>query len=359
MGHNVYVLQPPSCNMKETNFQEINIETPKNLHLIDMQLNPLIWNYRFPLNKLVKKGYYSVASRDKVKEIVKKYQIDILFLYNIPQYPIINGNPCITVFDFADDYLAMLKHELGLINNSYILKCAQLILDKMILRSDLTLAVSNVLSDSINKNGKKKVEVLPNGASLDDFILKNEFKKKEIFKSPVVGFIGAFEYFIDFDLILKIAQKLPTITFLLVGGGRDFETVKAKAEGLKNVIFTGAVPHSEIAYYINEMDICLNVFKDMSVSHAACPIKLFEYLLMKKPVISNRLREVELIDRNFIFYADSVDEFIETINLLLMNQGLAFEYAKRGYEITIKEYTWKSIAERLIHLLEELKVKKC
>lgn len=353
-GHNVYVLQPPSMNLKETNFQEIEIDVPENLHLMEMKLNSAIWNKRFPLNKLVKKGYYAIASKGKVKDLIKEYNIDAIMLYNIPQYPLLDGNACLTIFDFADDYMDMLKYELGAMGNPYILRYAYSILEKMIDRSDLTLTVSNVLAESMRRAGKKNIEVLPNGASPRDFVLKDNVKMKGVYKKPVIGFIGAFEYFINFDLMLTIAEKLPQITFLMVGGGRDFEGVRNRAEidGLKNVIFTGPVPHPDIPYYINEMDICLNIFKDMPVSHGTCPLKLFEYLLMKKPVISNRLKEVELIDKNFIFYADKTEEFVSIINQILKNPELGSEYAERGYETTMKEYTWEKITDRLVGLIE-------
>lgn len=360
LGHNVYVLQPPSSNMKETNFQEIEVDTPQNLRLIDVKLNPVIWNSKLPFNKLFKKGYYAVASSKKVKELITKYQIEVLFLYNIPQFPLMNGNNCIKIFDFADDYIAMLEHELGPLSNKYILKVAKTILNKMIGRADLTLAVSNVLARTINNDERTKIKVLPNGASLEKEV-ENTIPIKSEYKKPIIGFVGAFEYFIDFDLILGIAEKLPQMTFLLVGGGRDLETVKHKAnlKGLKNVILTGPVPHNAVASYIKEMDICLNIFKDMPVSHAACPIKLFEYLLMKKPVISNSLQEVKLIDRNFIFYADTVDEFISKIQLIIENKDLASEYAARGFEITKNEYSWENIVGHFLELIEKIKHKKC
>lgn len=353
MGHNVYVLQPPSSKMKETNFQEIDIDVPKNLHLIDVKLNPLIWNIKCPLSKLIKKGYYSIACKNAVKECIKKYNIDVLFLYNIPQFPLLKENRCIKIFDFADDYLAMLKHELGPLSNPFILKLAQTTLDKMIKKSDLTLVVSTVLANKIKSN-KDNIKVLPNGAALEP-VTSGKISGVSQYQRPVIGFIGSFEYFIDFDLILGVAEKLPQATFLLVGGGRDFETVKNKIKknNLKNVVLSGPVPHNMISGYINEMDICLNVFKDTDVSHSACPIKLFEYLLMKKPVISNRLREVQLIDKGFIFYADTVEEFISQIKIILDKKTLAAEYAERGYDIAIKEYSWENIASKLLKLIEE------
>jgi glycosyltransferase involved in cell wall biosynthesis len=359
MGHQVYILQPPSSNMQETGFQEIEIETPKNLHLIDVELNLFLWNCRLPLNKLIKKGYYSLACRKAVRKIIQQYGIDVLFLYNIPQLPLMDGNSCVKVFDFADDYIAMLKHELGFLNNGCILKLAQSALDKMIKKSDLTLVVSSVLAETIKGRGGN-IKVVPNGAALEFSTLENKTAGNLEYKKPVIGFVGSFEYFIDFDLILAIAERLPAMTFLLVGGGRDLGAVKNKAleKNLENIIFTGPVAHGRIANYINKMDVCLNVFKDMAVSHAACPIKLLEYLLMKKPVISNRLKEVLLIDTGFIFYADTVEEFIAQINLALTNKTLASERASKGYDIVTKEYSWDNITFQLLNLIEELKSKK-
>src|SRR5438876_361574 len=83
-GHQVYILQPPQNDMPETNFQEIDVILPPNIHLIEVDLNRAIWNRKFPLNKLVKKGYYAVACRGKVQELIKEKKIDVVLLYNIP-----------------------------------------------------------------------------------------------------------------------------------------------------------------------------------------------------------------------------------------------------------------------------------
>ncbi|MFH1776255.1 MAG: glycosyltransferase [Candidatus Omnitrophota bacterium] len=357
MGHMVYVLQPPpSANLIETNYQEIEAALPEKLRLIDVEVNPAVWNRTFPLNKLVKKGYYTICSRKKVQEIVTQCNIDVLFLYNIPQYPLMNCCNCFKVFDYADDYRAMLEHELGRYRNRMILYLADFLLERMVKKSNMTLAISNILADNLRHTGAD-IKVLPNGADEDDFHLNPEIDLGLNYKKPVVGFLGSFEYFIDFDLILSVAGKMPEITFLLVGAGRDFTWVKQEVEKrqLGNVVLTGAVPHSQIAYYIKMMDICLNVFKKISVSHSACPLKLFEYLIMKKPVISSRLKEIEIINKNFVFYADTTEEMIETINMLLEDKPKAIEYGQRGYNATIREYTWNKIAFKLLDMITKIK----
>ncbi|MFH2138127.1 MAG: glycosyltransferase family 4 protein [Candidatus Omnitrophota bacterium] len=355
MGHDVYVLQPPPApDLIETNFQEIEVDLPPRLHLIDVEVNKFIWNRKFPFNKLLKKGYYSFCSYRTVRKIAKKNKIDVLFVYNIPQYNLLNACDCFKIFDYADDYREMLKHELGFFNNWLTLEIADLFIKGMMKRADCTLSVSHGLAELISRENTEVI-VLPNGAEEDDFEIDETHVPKVKYKTPVIGFIGSFEYFIDFELILDTAQKMPGLTFLMVGSGRDFLQVKSGAENrkLKNIVFTGSIPHSEIKYQIKQMDICLNVFKHIPVAHNACPLKLFEYLLMKKPVISSRLTEVVKINDDFIFFADTSDEMVETINMLLTNKLLAEKYAQRGYEKTMAKYTWKKIVLNFIDLLNE------
>ena len=356
MGHEIYVLQPPAMRSTETNFQEIDIETEQNFHIEDARLNTTLWNLNIPLNKLVKKGYYALAILPEVKRIVREKSIDVMLLYNIPHYSLMNIDGCKKVFDFADDYIAMLKTELGATSNPLLLTLGSRMLDNMIRKADLTTCVSNVLAEQI----RGEAVVLPNGVDLNKVLLGNGAEIRRGIKTPVVGFIGSFEYFIDFELILKAAAKMPDATFLLVGSGRQWKPVKDSVEalGLKNVILTGGVPHERVFSYIDAMDVCLNIFKKIPISHGACPIKLFEYLGMKKPVISTRLKEVELIDKRCIFYADTVDELTSEVKRILDNKTSAMEHAGRGYRMVVDEYNWDSIADKFMFLLENVPVKQ-
>lgn len=357
MGHDIYVLQPPSANSKETNFREIECDIPANIHLIDLKINQLIWNINLPFSKLLKKGYYSICCKNVIDRLVVEYDIDILFLYNIPQYFLLKHSLCFTIFDFADDYIDMLRYELGRFSSHLTIQFAEKILFDMIKTSNLTTVVSHTLADYLrNKLPDAPIIIVPNGINLAEFSLpvKEDNKENSDKKKTVVGFIGSFEYFIDFDLILDIAQRLPAIEFLLVGTGREFESVKNKAQHrkLNNVIFTGGIPHSEIMQYIAKMDICLNIFKKIPVSHAACPIKLYEYLIMKKPVISNTLQEIKRIDERFIFFSDTVDEFVDTINNIRAKKILTSQCINKGYNTVCEKYSWDKITKRFLDTIE-------
>jgi glycosyltransferase involved in cell wall biosynthesis len=357
LGHNVHIIQAPANNSRETNFQEIDVALPENLYLHEIDINPFIWNRVFPLNKIIKKGYYSFKCINKVKKMIKDYNIDVLFLYNIPQYPLMKVNSCLKVFDFADDYLAMLRHELGMFNNKLALGIGKYLLGKMVEKSDVTLVISQVLADSINGVNSGKVKVLPNGVNLNGVASGCGAEIRAKYNTPLIGFIGSFEYFIDFELILNTAERFKEYTFLLVGSGRDFAFVtnQIKYKNLKNVILTGGVPNSEIVKYIDAMDVCLNIFKKIPISHAACPIKLFEYLSMKKPVISTRLKELENIDKGFLFYADTKKEICEQIATILTNSDLTRERIEKGYNLVKAQYQWELVVKDFLKIIETKK----
>lgn len=345
MGHEVHILQPPSLESSETNYKEIEPIPQKNLFLHTIKINTKLWNFAFPFDKLVKKALFSLLAYRKAKELLADQGIDILLLYNIPQYRFSYLKGVVQVFDYADDYIDMLSRELGIFSNKIILKSADLLLQTMMKRATITTTVAHELSKMING----AVVVLPNGVNQNAFEQVPELPTRTIQNKgkPIVGFVGSFEYFIDFEVILESAEMLPDVFFLLVGTGRDWKSVSQQVEKkqLENIQLTGGVPHNQVFSYIRAMDICLNIFKPIPVSHRACPIKLFEYMSQKKPVISTRLDELENINKGFLYYADSGVELATAIQSILEDWPSAKKKALAGWQITIDSYTWEKISE--------------
>lgn len=356
-GHEVFVLQPPPLKSAETNFQEIPHVDQKNLQLMEVKTPGKIWNTKFPLDKLVKKALFCVCAYKQAKEVVAQESIDVVLLYNIPQYQFSGIDNVIQIFDYADDYIDMLEAELGKLSSLPFLGVARNMLSRMMSRADVTLSVSHELAKQVKGNSA----VLPNGVSPEKsnsaLSISVEVNNQD---KPIVGFIGSFEYFIDFDIIIEAAQSLPEYHFLLVGTGRDWQDVKDKVEnlGLQNVELTGGVPHKEVFAYINAMDICLNIFKPIPVSHRACPLKLFEYMGLRKPVVSTRLHELKHIDEDFLFYADDSKELISSIREISANPQKSQDMLERGFDKTMNQYTWGKLAEQFEGIVDKLTQEK-
>ncbi|MBN1466226.1 glycosyltransferase [candidate division KSB1 bacterium] len=351
-GHTVHVIQMPKSHLRETNFQEIDVRLSPNIHLHDLGLNGFHWRHQYPFHKLIKKGLYSLACVATVRRMIREFHIDVLLVYNLSQYPILRATSCLKIFDYADDYIDMLKFELGFLQNPLLLSLGRKLLQGMAKRADLTFAVSHVLADSLD--GISEVKVIANGVDLKNFTPDPDAIPHH-FTKPVIGFLGSFEYFIDFDVILHAAQQLGQYTFLLVGAGRNYDDVerKIKKMGLANVVLTGGVPFHQVPSYIKRMDVCLNIFKDMPVSHGASPMKLFEYIALRKPVISTRLKEVHIIDRDFIYYADTGIELVARIEEILRNREKSAARAEVAYEYVRKNYTWDHIVRQFLAAINE------
>ena len=342
-GHEIHVMQPPAMQSSETNFVEIAPVPVHGLHVHDVPMPAWFWQRKFPFDKLVKKASYSLASVRHARRIARDKGITHVLLYNIPQAPLARIPGVCTVFDFADDYMDMLRHELGRASNPLLMAVARGLLNYMFRSAQLTTTVSHVLADQV----KSAVQVLANGVSTAKIAASMQgHPPHQRGQRPVVGFLGSFEYFIDFDLILDTAARMPEVDFNLVGKGRDYDQVVASAtrRSLTNVRFMGGVPHAEVFRQIASMDICLNIFRKIPVSERACPIKLFEYAAMRKPIISTRLAELPHVDDGFLYYADTCEEAVTQIKAILADPLCGQVQADRGHKHVMSHYTWEKIA---------------
>ncbi|MCB1162985.1 MAG: glycosyltransferase [Candidatus Krumholzibacteriia bacterium] len=360
MGHRITVLQPPPADIGETNFQEIDVELPENIRLFDVPMPGLLWNRRWPLDKLVKKGSYGLACRDRVARIFAEDPADALLVYNLPQAGMLHvaplaGRKLVRVFDLADDYEAMLATELGRFAWGPLLWQGKRTLHRMIDDADLVLSVSHSLADDYPN---RDIHVLPNGvdfarfegvrASVDGRVGTGDDHRL------VVGYLGAFEYFIDFPLILDMAERMPDTRFRLVGAGRDFEHVRSEAarRGLDNVELPGPVPFNRVPAEIAAMDVCLNTFVRIPISHKASPMKLFEYLAMGRPVLTTDLDEVRRYGVDFLVTVNTAEEAVAALRRLAADPAERAWRAEAGRDWVRASFDWKDIANRLVELVE-------
>jgi glycosyltransferase involved in cell wall biosynthesis len=347
-GHQVIVLEPPPLTLDETNFIDLDIALPEGMSVIQVPV-PL-WQVKTPWQKLVKRGLYTLACRSVMRKIMAARAIDVVILYNLPQWVLLQKGPWLTVFDVPDDLTAMLEHELGWLGNRGICRVAEALQNRMVAQCQVVTTTSTCL---LKRLGEKAV-VVPNGVCLREAAGKDGEKLRAQYRPPVVGYIGAFEYFVDFDMVLTAARSLREVTFLLVGAGRELAAIRKRVaqEGLTNVILPGPVPHHLVFNYIAAMDICLIPFRQSAVGEAACPLKLFEYAGAQRPVISTPVREVQTIGKEFVTFASDARELQQTISGLLHSPQRRAALVAKGVEVVERQYTWDALTEQFLRLVD-------
>jgi glycosyltransferase involved in cell wall biosynthesis len=105
-------------------------------------------------------------------------------------------------------------------------------------------AISNDMAKRMLKLGNKNVTVLPQHIDWDRFLAVQRSKEAldefGIPKNYVVGFVGRLSPEKNIPIILKCAQMLPEVSFVIVGDGPQRQPLTQMAANLKNVFFTGA-----------------------------------------------------------------------------------------------------------------------
>ncbi len=146
---------------------------------------------------------------------------------------------------------------------------------------------------------KNKIGVIPNTIDIKKFPPLIE-KDTELLKTlnlegkVILGFIGSFykyEGLIDMPaLIKKLAESLPNIMFLAVGGGIDEPNIRAKVKeyGVENYfLFTGRVPNEEVNRYYSLCDALVFPRLKMRLTETVTPLKPLECMASKKIVFAS------------------------------------------------------------------------
>ena len=172
-----------------------------------------------------------------------------------------------------------------------------------------------------------------------------------------IGYVGHLYSGRGVDIIIELATLLKDFDFHIVGGNiEDINYWKSKVN-LDNIIFHGHLPPSEVYKYRNSFDILLAPYQDSvsiegknDTSKFMSPLKIFEYMSSKKPIISSDLpvlREVLSEENSILVTHNNIDLWSSAINKL-KKQNEREKLAVKAYEDFILKYTWNIRAQNII-----------
>jgi len=104
----------------------------------------------------------------------------------------------------------------------------------------------------------------------------------------VVAFPGNLSLQYNFDVMLNAAAALPTIQFLIAGGGSQAEYISGQvaARNLSNVTLTGIVSHDAMPGIWAASDVCLIALNTHPLFEGTVPAKLVEALAAGVPIVA-------------------------------------------------------------------------
>ena len=233
-------------------------------------------------------------------------------------------------------------------------------------RSDMALAINECLKELIVKLGApaQRTHLLRASVDTDKFspsIDGNKIRQQYgIAPEDCVLFFMGFLY--HFSGLKEVAQKIGILDnnhfkLLIVGEGDAFEELNAirnKYNLQNSIILTGGKPYQEIPGLIAAADICLlPSYPDEPIMQDIVPIKLYEYMAMKKPVISTKLLGVmkEFGTDNGMVYIDRPEDAIDKA-LELFSNGSISNLGNKAKRFTERN-SWDKITDEFEKLLKE------
>lgn len=206
----------------------------------------------------------------------------------------------------------------------------------------------------------------PVGADLERFkpgLDGGWVKAKYGVKSNLVLYLGQLHGAQYVDLFIKAAnvvlQHERNVKFMIVGeGSLELQLRELVYEwGLEEqILFTGAVNHDDIPYYISAADICVAPFRDTDVTRCKSPLKIVEYLASGKPIVASLVGETRSMvgGAGVLVHPGDSRLLAEGILKLLKDEELRVRLSKFARIRAERKYNWEYTSKSLLSAYEKI-----
>ncbi|MBI2042616.1 MAG: glycosyltransferase family 4 protein [Candidatus Nealsonbacteria bacterium] len=209
----------------------------------------------------------------------------------------------------------------------------------------------------------QKILVAPDGVDIEMFKLPNigMFEAREKLKLPqdkkIALYTGHLYEWKGVSTLAEAARYLPdNIEIYFVGGtDEDIEKFKNKYLYIRNVRVVGHRPYAEIPFWLRAADVLVipNSGKEEISKHWTSPLKMFEYMASKTPIVASDLpsiREILNESNAVLFIPDNSESLAAGIIKILQNPRNSDIISSSALE-DVKSYSWDKRAEKICQKL--------
>ncbi|VAX07589.1 hypothetical protein MNBD_ALPHA03-211 [hydrothermal vent metagenome] len=209
-------------------------------------------------------------------------------------------------------------------------------IEKLINKADLITSATEVVWNETVKTKNLEPNIIYNAVDFSLFSKKSYYKGSafnliEKLPSPRVGYLGALNRKLDFDILDKLANRFPAVQFVMIGPkgtasfSKDGALYKAYQSffAQENVHHVGSIKKEEIPGCIDLMDVTIAPYiMDKSAwAYAAYPLKINEYLAAGKPVVSASSPSMVQYFDDIVVNCNTADEWEDALKDALSGQG--------------------------------------
>ena len=245
-----------------------------------------------------------LTSRNQFRKILREFKPDVVVSFAVPtsgwqSLGVAKNSGVPFVFRALD-----VSHKIRKSIFSPLVAMAE----RFIYRNADWVSANNVaMLEYVLQNGGKKEQISVNFPPLDLGHFTAVRKEAESTRAQlgipveakVILYMGSFFYFSGLpEVIRSFAKEAAHDDYLvIIGAGEQAKQLEgiAKDLGIQNkVLFTGLVRFADLPRYLAIADVAINPLRPSLVSNTALPNKVLQYMASGLPVVSTRLRGLEL-----------------------------------------------------------------
>ena len=200
---------------------------------------------------------------------------------------------------------------------------------------------------------KKPSFMIPNAVNYEHFNTPQKFVPSvRSLGKKIVGYFGAIERRIDYDMLISAFKANPDWT-LVMAGPLEEAYVPDEMRKLDNIHFLGEYNYDELPALIYSVDATLIPFKMDEAARAIYPLKLYEYMSTGKPIVCTLFNPdllVPLADK--VNLVQSTNQLSKAIENALNGVDIEQQLARKSFA---SQNTWEHRAKRFLNHLNKEK----
>ncbi|WP_414659516.1 glycosyltransferase family 4 protein [Acinetobacter courvalinii] len=228
--------------------------------------------------------------------------------------------------------------------------------------SNLYNAVEHMQTRGLDSS---KFHWIPNGVSLEEVSQKQPLNAETLSQLPqnkfIIGYTGTIGVANAIDDLIEAAKILssnPQLHFVLVGSGKEKESLIRKVQSLdlRNITFISAIPKKQIQSMLEQFDICyIGWQKNSLYRFGIAPNKLPEYLYAGKPIIhafSGKGDIVQQAQAGITIEAEDPEAIVGAVQQLYnLTAEQRQQLGSNGKQFVLQHLEYAMIAEKLENIV--------
>ena len=174
--------------------------------------------------------------------------------------------------------------------------------------------------------------------------------------TPRLGFFGVIDERLDIELVAAIADADPTWQVVMVGPVVKIDP--ARLPQRPNLHWLGQQPYELLPQLVAGWSVCLMPFALNDSTRFISPTKTLEYMAAGKPVVSTRIRDVEVMFGDLVAIADEPESFVVACREALAESTAARETHEAEMAVRVADHAWdttaRTIRDAIVAVLAEV-----